>query len=373
MILYINIKMIKFAHQFRMNMPNTVIIGTGSYVPQRVIDASSFMDAVFYDDNHQRIDKPNDEIVNKFIEITEIKKRRYAEDFESNSDLGAKASEAAISDAGIDREKIDYIIYATNFGEVTSNGIPSFMPNTAARLKNKLGIKNLNCITYDMIFGCPGWVEGMSLADTLIKACKAKTILVVGGEVLSRTVDPYDRDRMIFADGAGAVVVSASEDSDSGIISESTICFNGEELSYLETGPSLNLNHCVERQFVRMRGRKIYEFALKYVPNAIKNTIDKAGLTINDISKILIHQANAKMDHAIINRLHKLYGIKSYDQNISPMTVQEFGNSSVATIPTMFDLIKRGKMEGHSFKKGDNIVFASVGAGMNINAIVYRY
>ena len=94
-----------------------------------------------------------------------------------------------------------------------------------------------------------------------------------------------------------------------------------------------------------MRGRKIYEYALKNVPDAIKDTISQAGLDIDDIDKILIHQANAKMDHAIIHRLFKLYG-KEYREEIAPMTIQEFGNSSVATVPTMYDLIKKTKCKG---------------------------
>ena len=117
---------------------------------------------------------------------------------------------------------------------------------------------------------------------------------------------------------------------------------------------------------------KIYEYALKNVPVAIQETIAKAGLDIDDISKILIHQANAKMDYAMINRLFKLYGKDSYSHSIAPMTIQQYGNSSVATVPTMYDLIVKGKMEGHAINSGDHIVFASVGAGMNINAIVYK-
>ena len=122
-----------------------------------------------------------------------------------------------------------------------------------------------------------------------------------------------------------------------------------------------------------MHGRKIYEYALKNVPIAIKETIDKANLTIDDIDKILIHQANAKMDYAMISRLHKLYGKTDYDHAIAPMTIQDLGNSSVATIPTMFDLIIKGKMKDQKFKEKGNIVFASVGAGMNINAVVYKF
>ncbi|HOB24380.1 ketoacyl-ACP synthase III [Candidatus Kaistella beijingensis] len=354
-------------------MPNTIIIGSGSYIPTKVIGREHFMDSVFYTDEGDRIDKPNAEIIQKFVEITEIENRRYMEDGEFNSDLGYRAAKEAIYDAQIDQEEIDYIIYASNFGEVDQNGMTNFMPSMSARVKNKLGIKNRKCVNYDMIFGCPGWVEAMILADTLIKAKKAKLILVVGSEALSRVTDAFDRNKMIFADGAGAVVVKATDDENVGIIADSTICDNDAELNYLENAPSLKRDEDRRPLYIRMHGRKIYEYALKNVPDAIKETIDKAGLTIDDIDKILIHQANAKMDYAMISRLHKLYGKTDYDHAIAPMTIQEFGNSSVATIPTMFDLIIKGEMKGHTFKEKGNIVFASVGAGMNINAIVYRF
>ncbi|MFP3596690.1 3-oxoacyl-ACP synthase III family protein [Chryseobacterium sp. SIMBA_029] len=354
-------------------MPNTIIIGSGSYIPNRVIGRDFFMNSEFYTEDGVKIEKPAEEIISKFVEITEIENRRFIEEDLSNSQIGYEAAKIAIEDAKVDGEELDYIIYASNFGEVTVDGYVNFMPNMAARVKNKLGIKNRKCITYDMIFGCPGWVEAMILADNLIKANAAKTILVIGAETLSRVTDPHDRNRMIFADGAGAVVVKATDQDNVGIIAHNTICDNGPELCYLENASSINADADQKRLFVRMQGRKIYEYALKNVPVAIKETIEDADLSIQDINKILIHQANAKMDYAMIERLHRLYDVKDYDHSISPMTIQEFGNSSVATIPTMFDLIIKGKMAGQSFKDKGNIVMTSVGAGMNINAIVYRF
>ena len=354
-------------------MPNTIIIGSGSYLPNRIIGRDYFLDSEFYAEDGQKIDKPAEETISKFVEITEIENRRFIEDDLTNSKIGYEAAKIAIEDAKIDPETLDYIIYASNFGEVTVNGYADFMPNMAARVKNQLGIKNRKCITYDMMFGCPGWVEAMILADHFIKAGVAKNILVVGAETLSRVTDPHDRNRMIFADGAGAVVVTATDEENVGIIAHNTICDNTVELNYLANGPSINKEADQNRIYVRMQGRKIYEYALKNVPVAIKETIEDAGLSIEDINKVLIHQANAKMDYAMIERLHRLYDIKEYDHAISPMTIQEFGNSSVATIPTMYDLIIKGKMEGQSFKEKGNIVMTSVGAGMNINAIVYRF
>lgn len=354
-------------------MPNTIIIGSGSYIPENVVDGNHFIDSVFYDDNCEKIDKPNEEVIKKFIEITEIERRRYINAAEVNSDIAAIAGKRALEDSGIDKESLDYVIAATNFGDVDHFGQQSFMPSLSAIIKNKLGIENPKCINYDMIFGCPGWVEAMILADILIKSGRAKNILVVGSETLSRVTDPYDRNKMIFADGAGAVVVTATEEQNVGIVADGSLCFNGEEICYLENSHSLNPDADQNKKYIRMRGRKIYEFALKNVPPAIKDTIDKAGISIEDVDKILIHQANAKMDYAIISRLYKLYGIKEVDHKVSPMTIQELGNSSVATVPTMFDMISKGQMEGQSFKEDSYIVFTSVGAGMNVNAIVYKF
>ena len=354
-------------------MPNTIIIGSGSYLPTRIIGRDHFMNSEFYTDEGEKLDRPNEEIIQKFVEITEIENRRYIEAGQMNSDIGFEAAKEAIADAGVDPETFDYIIFASNFGEVAENGFTNFMPNMAARVKNKLGIKNRKCITYDMIFGCPGWVESMILANNLIKAGSAKLILVVGAETLSRITDPHDRNKMIFADGAGAVVVKATDEENVGIIANNTICDNGPEIEYLVNSPSLNKKADQVPIYITMLGRKIYEYALKNVPVAIKETIDCANLDISDIDKILIHQANAKMDYAMIKGLYKLYGIKEYDHSIAPMTIQEFGNSSVATIPTMFDLIRKGKMKDQSFANNGNVVFASVGAGMNINCVIYKF
>jgi len=352
-------------------MLRSVITGSGSYLPERVIKGDFFNDTVFYDENGEKIEKSSSEIIKKFTEITEIETRLYVSDDLLNSDIGAIASVRAIEDAGIDKENIDYIIVASNYGDVGLDGFTNFVPSVSAKIKNKLGIKNRRCVNYDMVFGCPGWVEGVILANDLIQVGKAKTILVVGTETLSRVTDPHDRDRMIFADGAAAVIIQAREDVSEGFVTSNTICDNDSELDFLSSGTSLNPNFEKDRSFIRMRGRKIYEYALKNAPMAIKETVEKAQLDISEIDKILIHQANAKMDHAIIDRLFKLYD-KETPEGVAPMTVQRFGNSSVATVPTMYDLIRKNQMNGHCFKKGSYIAFVSLGAGMNINCIIYR-
>jgi 3-oxoacyl-[acyl-carrier-protein] synthase-3 len=120
-----------------------------------------------------------------------------------------------------------------------------------------------------------------------------------------------------------------------------------------------------------MQGHKLYEYALRFVPRVVRECITKAGLTIGDISKVLIHQANAKMDDAIIERTFKLFGTDPVPALTMPMTISWLGNSSVATLPTLLDLLLKDKLDDHRLDSGQKIVFASVGAGMNINAAVY--
>ena len=121
-----------------------------------------------------------------------------------------------------------------------------------------------------------------------------------------------------------------------------------------------------------MYGRKIYEFALTNVPLAMKKCLDESPFEINDVKKILIHQANEKMDEAIVKRFYGLYDLEM-PEAIMPMCINKFGNSSVATVPTLYDLIISGKLAPHKINKGDVLILASVGAGMNINAIVYQH
>ena len=121
-----------------------------------------------------------------------------------------------------------------------------------------------------------------------------------------------------------------------------------------------------------MKGHKIYQYALTKVPQAMKKCMDKAGIPIEELDKILIHQANEKMDEAIVKRFYRLYKRTDIPEHIMPMIIGELGNSSVATVPTLYDVIKKGKLPNHSINDGDTLLFASVGAGMTINGLVYK-
>ena len=351
---------------------NIHITGTGSYIPEIIKKNSDFSNHSFFSIEGDSIETPTDVIVDKFKAITGISERRYANNSLSTSDLGAKAAEKAIKNAKIDPETIDYIICAHNFGDVKSDAIQSdIIPCLAARIKHILKIKNPKCVAYDILFGCPGWVEGVIQAHAFIKAGMAKKCLVIGAETLSRVVDKYDRDSMIYADGAGASIVEIS-DNKGGIICHESASYTHDEVYHLFFGNSNNKEQDKNVRFIKMYGRKIYEFALNNVPNALKNCLDKSGYKINDVKKILIHQANEKMDEAIVKRFYRLYKTP-VPEKIMPMTIHKLGNSSVATVPTLFDLIRKDKLKDHKLSKGDIIIFASVGAGMHINAIVYKY
>ncbi|RTL57408.1 MAG: ketoacyl-ACP synthase III [Sphingobacteriales bacterium] len=357
-------------------MFRSVITGTGCYIPPHVQTNQDFAQHVFYSEDHEPLDTPPQVVVEKFKQITGIEERRYTTDDLTASDIGALAARAAIADSGIDPETIDQIIVAHNYGNTIKNTIQmDSVPSLAARIKHDLGIKNPNCIAYDILFGCPGWLQGMIQADAFFKAGIAKKALVIGTETLSRVIDIYDRDSMIFSDGAGACILEYKDvpEEGPGILSASVQTHSVEEAYYINMGCSYYPGSDPGVRYIKMKGRKVYEYAMKYVPAAMKDCMDKSGVDIKDLKKVFIHQANEKMDEGIIKGLYKLYAIKDVPKAIMPMSIHWLGNSSVATVPTLYDLVLKGKVPGHDLHKGDVIMFASVGAGMHINAVCYRY
>ena len=348
------------------------ITGIGSYIPEIIVKNKDFESHIFLNDDGSTFEYPNTEVIDKFKNITGILERRYAEPHLCASDLAFFAAQKAIKNATIDPETLDYIIVAHNFGDVKPNAIQSdTVPSLATRVKHLLQIKNPKCVAFDLLFGCPGWIEGVLQANALIKSGMAKRCMVIGAETLSRVVDAHDRDTMIYSDGAGASIIEASKDS-AGMLSYESATYSHDEAGYLFFGNSFNPDLDKDTRYIKMYGRKIYEFALSRVPQAMKECLDNSGIAIDDVKKILIHQANEKMDEAIVTRFYKLYG-KKMPEGIMPMSITNLGNSSVATIPTLFDLLLSGKIEYQELHKGDVVIFASVGAGMNVNAFVYRY
>lgn len=355
------------------NRIRSVITGTGSFIPDNIVTNEDFLENTFLERDGKPFEKSNQEIIEKFREITGIEERRYADDDMLASDMGAIAAERALESSGLNPEELDYIIVAHNFGDILSdNRRVDMVPALASRVKYKLGIKNPKCIAYDLPFGCPGWVQGVIQSDYYLRSGDATSTLVVGTETLSRICDPHDRDSMIYSDGAGATVLQAGKPSDlRGILSHAARTDTASEAYYLAMKKSYNASHG-DDLYMKMDGRKLYQYAITHVPGLVKESIDKSGLKLENIRKVLIHQANEKMDEAILKRLFKLYDEDKIPDGIMPMTISKLGNSSVATVPTLLDLVLRNKMEGHQINTGDEIILASVGAGMNINSIVYR-
>tara|TARA_B110000503_G_scaffold10437_1_gene14153 strand:+ start:6599 stop:7660 length:1062 start_codon:yes stop_codon:yes gene_type:complete len=348
------------------------IKGSGSYIPPLITPNEAFNSHAFLQENGQVFEQENGVIIEKFKAITGIENRRYAPDHLNTSDLGFLAAQDAITDANIDPETIDYIIFGHNFGDVSAPGAQGdTLPSLASRVKHLLRIKNPSCVAYDLLFGCPGWIEGVIHAQAFMKAGMAKRCLVIGGETLSRVLDPHDRDSMIYADGAGATVLDIEDPQGGSILSHASETHSFEEAHFLFFGCSYKQDAPKNEKYIKMYGRKIYEFAVTHVPIAMQKCLDASGHNIGDLKKIFIHQANEKMDAAIVKRFYRHYKTPVPD-GIMPMNIHEFGNSSVATVPTLFDMVKRGQLEGHMIEKGDVVMFASVGAGMNINAFVYE-
>jgi len=355
-------------------MKRTQIIGTGSYLPERVIDNGYFHRHRFYTENQEPIESEPQIVTSKFQDITGIAERRYVGGGLDASDIATIAAQRAIEDAGIDPETIDQIVFAHNFGDVKKHTIQTdVLPALASRVKHNLKIKNPFCVAYDVLFGCPGWVQGVIQCDNYFRAGSATTALVIGAETLSRVLDEYDRDSMIFADGAGASILRFEEtDRDSGILSTAAMSHTLDEAYFLFLGKSNFPDSDPRVRYIKMHGRKVYEYALTNVPVAMKKCLDDANVDIKDVKKIFIHQANEKLDEGVIKRLYRLYKQKEVPEGIMPMSVHELGNSSVATVPTLYDRVVRGELSDHSVNEGDLVLFASVGAGMNINAFCCR-
>lgn len=352
---------------------SAIITGTGSYIPSRAVPNSAFLDHTFLDANGNPYDRSNEEIIQKFEAITGIKERRYAPDDLLTSDMAALAGEKALQNANLDKEKLDYIIVAHNFGDLRAdNPKVDMVPSLASRVKQKLEIHNPACIAYDLPFGCPGWLQGLIQANYYIQSGDARHVLVIGSETLSRVCDPHDRDSMIYADGAGATLLEAfTSDQPVGILSHAARSDTNPEADYLTMDLSFNDKED-KTLYLKMQGRKLYQYALKRVPGVVKKSLEQAELSIDEVAKVLLHQANAKMDEAILQRLLKLYNRSEIPPALMPMTISWLGNTSVATIPTLHDLIRRGQMGDHQISSRDILVFASVGAGMNVNSIVYK-
>jgi len=348
------------------------ITGIGAYYPEKVQTNKAFHATQFLKDYDVVNPKPGSAIAAKFEEITEIRERRYAAGDIRTSDMAAVAAEHAIEDAGVDRETIDYLIVAHNFGDVDpATGNTDQVPNLAARVKGKLGIRNPRCVAYDLLFGCPGWVQGLIQADYFLRTDEVQRFLIIGADTVARVADPADMDYMLYADGAGAVLLE-SDAGKGGVIAHRAVSHCADELSYLRMDKAFDQSTENSRLYLKMNGRKVYRYAVETVPQLILDCLHDKGLKLEEVRYVLIHQANGKMLRVMARRLFELAGELPFDEAVFPMNVQQMGNNSVATIPTLLDQLAKKELNERGLKADDLLVFASVGAGMHANCLLYR-
>jgi 3-oxoacyl-[acyl-carrier-protein] synthase-3 len=320
-------------------MIKSKIIATGSYLPEKIVS----------NDDLSKIVDTNDEWI---LTRTGIKNRHIADDKELTSDLAYKAALDLLKSSNFDLTKIDCIILATTTPDLT-------FPATAVIVQEKLGIKN--AFAFDVQAVCSGFVYALDVADSFIKSGKAKNILVIGAETLSRIVDWKDRNScVLFGDGAGAVILSAQENDCASDILASNLYSDGALVDILKT--SGGTSSTKDSGFITMQGREVFKNAVEKMSNSLLSTLKKANLTIEDLDWLIPHQANLR----ILTSLAQKVGISKEKVII---TLQNQGNSSAATIPLAMDYAnKNGKLV-----RGNNVAIEALGGGLTWGSIILRW
>jgi 3-oxoacyl-[acyl-carrier-protein] synthase III len=315
------------------------IIGTGSYLPAKTV--TNF-------DLEKIVDTSHDWIVSR----SGIHERHMAADNELTSDLALQASIHAISAAGISANEVDLIVVATTSPD-------QIFPSTACILQDKLGIKN-GSAAFDIQAVCGGFVYAMNIADLYIRGGQAKTALVVGAEVLSRMLDWNDRTTcVLFGDGAGAVVLRASETP--GIVA-CKLHADGSHRDMLKADGNVRNGVVQGDPFIKMEGQAVFKFAVKVLSEVVEEVLEENNLKGSDISWLIPHQANIRIMEATAKKL----GL-SMDNVV--VTVAKHGNTSAASIPLALDTaVRDGRV-----KAGQNILLEAVGGGFTWGAILIRW
>ncbi len=323
------------------------IVGWGSYVPERVLTNK---------DLEEIVDTTDDWIVSR----TGIRERRIVHSpKETTASLATRAAAAALDRANLDANDLDLVICATTSPEHQ-------FPATACLVQDNLGARRAGA--FDLSAACSGFVYALTLANSMITTGAAETILVIGSETLSRLVDWSDRNTcVLFGDGAGAVVVTASEEPGGILSSVLGSDGSGGDALILPAGGS-KLPPSVEtvaarQHYVQMDGRAVFRFATRVMASATRDVVAKAGLTLDDIDLIIPHQANARIiESSVINQL-KIPAEKVF------VNVDRYGNTSTASIPiALCEAIAAGRIQRH-----DHLVFVSFGAGLTWAATALKW
>ena len=327
-------------------MIRTRIIGTGSYVPPDILT----------NDNLSEMVDTSDEWIKT---RTGICNRHIAKDMD-NADMAYNAARNAVEDAHIEASNIGLIIVATSTPDYA-------FPNQASLVQSKL--KAVNAMCFDVSAACSGFITALDIAASMLKTGSYKYALVIGSEKMSEIVNWKDRSVcVLFGDGAGAVVLKAVDNNtedDTGVsaghergIIDSNIYNDGTGASVLTGGRRFS-DSCSTDIFIHMDGQEVFKFAVKSVPTAIETLLHNNNMDVNDVDKFILHQANVRIIESVAKRLKA-------DKDKFPVNLNEYGNTSSASIPILLDELNRNG----SLKQGEKLVLAGFGAGLSWGSIL---
>ncbi len=332
-----------------MKILNTRILGTGSYLPEKILTNDDIAKRV--DTNHQWI-----------VERTGIHTRRIGDHDkdETPSGMAARAARKALEAANLEPNDIDFIIFSTTLPDM-------FFPNTASVLQQKLGITN-QCGCIDINAACTGWTYAVPMADAMIKTGMYKRILVIGSEMTSTFNNWDDRNTCIlFGDGAGAVILGATESDESQIYS-STLTADSTKKDHLYMAAGGSAKRVTQEildnneQWLTMNGQEVFKAAVKTMASLSEKVISDANKSMEDVDWFIPHQANLRIIEAVGNRF-------KFPLEKVVVNVDKYANTSSATVPIALDeAIRDGRI-----KRGDNILIAAFGAGLTAGAIFLKY
>ncbi|MCH3965565.1 MAG: ketoacyl-ACP synthase III [Clostridium sp.] len=321
-------------------MNSVEIIGTGSYLPDNIITN---------DDLSKIVDTNNEWIRNR----TGIRQRRISQG-ENTSDIATKAALEAIEDAGISADEIDFIIVATATPD-------NFLPSTACIVQKNIDAINAAC--FDVSAACSGYIYAMDIAAQFIKSGRAKTILIIGAETLSKIIDWKDRSTCIlFGDGASAAVLKKGKRN-------SILAINtgaDGKLGHFLTCAAVPVNNPysidkpkLTRSIVKMNGKEIFRFAVKIMEKSLNKLLEESGISIDEIKFVIPHQANYRIIEAASKRLNV-----SLDKFY--VDLDKYGNTSAASIGIAFDEARKKQL----FRSGDKIILIGFGGGLTYGGVV---
>lgn len=321
------------------------ILGTGAYVPERVLTNR---------DLEKMVDTSDEWIVSR----TGIRERRIADEKTASSDLAYEASVRALKKAGISAEEIDLILVAT----VTPD---MFFPSTACLLQDRLGAKK--AAAFDLSAACPGFIYGLATGAQFVATGLYRYVLVIGVETLSKITDWKDRNTcVLFGDGAGAAVLGPVEDGAGFLSFVLGADGSGRDHLYIAAGgsrkPATYETIAANEHTLRMNGREVFKFAVRVMNTATEEAIEKAGITQDDIDLLVPHQANLRIIEAAVEKL----GL-SPDKVV--VNLDRYGNMSSASIPVALD----EAWENGRIHAGDHLLFVAFGAGLTWGATVLKW